>query len=77
MRGSVYNGFSITQCSERDLDYGGMYTIKKYHSEKKTTEEGWQHTKVELQPLNKDYDVIALDGETEYRTVGVLKCVLK
>ena len=75
--GSRNGEIVLTQCSERDLDYGGMYTIKKYHSEKKTTEEGWQHTKVELQPLNKDYDVIALDGETEYRTVGVLKCVLK
>ena len=75
--GSRNGEIVLTQCSERDLDYGGMYTIKKYHSEKKTTEEGWQHTKVELQPLNKDYDMIALDGETEYRTVGVLKCVLK
>lgn len=27
-------------------DYGGMYTIKKYHSEKLVTDEGWQHTKV-------------------------------
>ena len=74
--GSRNGEIVLTQCSERDLDYGGMYTIKKYHSEKKTTEEGWEHTKVELQPLNKDYDVIELDGETEYRTVGVLKCVL-
>ena len=74
--GSRNGEIVLTQCSERDLDYGGMYTIKKYHSEKKTTEEGWEHTKVELQPLNKDYDVIELDGETEYRTVGVMKCVL-
>ena len=67
----------LTECNKKDLDYGGMYTIKKYHSEKNTTEEGWQHTKVELQPLNKEYEVIELDSETEYRTVGVLKCVLK
>ena len=67
----------LTECNEKDIDYGGMYTIKKYHSEKQVTEEGWQHTKVELQPLNKDYDVIELDGETEYRTMGVLKCVIK
>lgn len=66
----------MTECSEKDLDYGGMYTIKKYQSEKQVTEEGWQHTKVKLVPLNKDYDVIELDGETDYRTIGVLKCVL-
>ena len=49
---------------------------KKYKSEKMVTEEGWQHTKVELIPLNKEYDTIVLDGETEYRTIGILKCVL-
>jgi hypothetical protein len=26
--------------------------------------------------LNKDYDVIELDGDEEYRTIGILKCVL-
>lgn len=66
----------LTECNEKDIDYGGMYTIKKYHSEKLVTEEGWRHTKVELLPLNKDYDVIELDGDEKYRTIGVLKCVL-
>ena len=74
--GSRNGEIVLTECSEKDLDYGGMYTIKKYHSEKLVTEEGWQHTKVELVPLNKNYDTIELDGETEYRTIGVLKCVL-
>jgi len=41
------------------------------------TEDGWQHTKVELVPLNKDYETIEFDGDTEYRTVGIFKCVLK
>lgn len=66
----------LTECSEKDLDYGGKYTIKKYQSEKHQTEEGWQHTKIELIPLNNDYDVIELDNDTDYRTIGVLKCVL-
>lgn len=74
--GSREGEIVLTECDEKDIDYGGMYTIKKYHSEKKVTEEGWQHTKVELIPLNKDYDTIELDGDAEYRTVGVLKCVL-
>ncbi len=74
--GSREGEIVLTECNEKDIDYGGMYTIKMYHSEKAMTEEGWQHTKVELVPLNKEYDVIELDEETDYRTIGVLKCVL-
>lgn len=74
--GSRNGEIVLTECSEKDIDYGGMYTIKKYHSEKLLTEEGWQHTKVELMPLNNNYDVIELDGETKYRTVGIFKCIL-
>ena len=74
--GSREGEIVLTECNEKDIDYGGMYTIKKYHSEKLVTEEGWRHTKVELLPLNKDYDVIELNGDEEYRTIGVLKCVL-
>ena len=74
--GSRNGEIVLTQSSEFDSEYGGKYTIKKYHREKVVTEEGWQHSKVELIPLNKDYDAIELDGETEYRTIGVLKCVL-
>ena len=66
----------LTECSEKDLDYGGKYTIKKYHSEKHQSEDGWQHTKIELIPLNNDYNTIELDNETDYRTIGVLKCVI-
>ena len=74
--GSRNGEIVLTQSSEFDSEYGGKYTIKKYHSEKMATEEGWQHSKVELIPLNKDFDVIELDEETEYRTIGVFKCVL-
>ena len=76
-RGGSRNGeIVLTECNEKDIDYGGMYTIKKYQSEKVVTEEGWQHTKVKLIPLNKDFDVIELNEETEYRTIGIFKCVL-
>jgi phage repressor protein C with HTH and peptisase S24 domain len=74
--GSRNGEIVLTQSSEFDTEYGGKYTIKKYHSEKVVTEEGWRHSKVELIPLNKDFDVIELDEETEYRTIGILKCVL-
>lgn len=34
------------------------------------------HTKIELEPLNKEYPIIKLDEDSEYRILGVLKCVL-
>lgn len=74
--GSRNGEIVLTQSSQYDSEYGGKYTIKKYHSEKVVTEEGWQHSKVELIPLNKDFDVIELNEEDKYRTIGVLKCVL-
>ena len=74
--GSRNGEIVLTQSNEFDSDYGGKYTIKKYHSEKTITDEDWKHTKIELIPLNKDYNVIELDSDTEYRTIGVLKCIL-
>ena len=40
--------------SMSDPEGGGRYTIKKYHSEKVMTEEGWSHQRIELRPLNSD-----------------------
>ena len=76
-KGGSRNGeIVLTQTNAIDADYGAEYTIKQYHSEKIQTEEGWQHAKVELEPLNKEYKSIRLQDDVEYRTVGVLKCVL-
>lgn len=75
--GSRNGEIVLTQCRDNDLEYGGRYTIKKYHSEKIYYEDGsWEHTKIELIPLNKDYEIIVLEDGVEYRTIGVLKCVL-
>ena len=74
--GSRNGEIVLTQCQDFDTDYGGKYTIKKYHSEKRATDESWEHAKIQLVPLNKDYDTIELDGEN-YRTIGILKCVLR
>ncbi len=74
--GSRNNEIVLTQCQDYDIDYSGKYTIKKYHSEKIQNEEGWQHTKIELIPLNSDYNTIELDLDNNYRTIGILKCVL-
>lgn len=74
--GSRNGEIVLTQSSEFDSEYGGNYTIKKYHSEKEATEEGWQHSKIELIPLNAEFSIIELDRDSVYRTIGILKCVL-
>lgn len=74
--GSRNGEIVLTQSREYDSEYGGKYTIKRYLSEKVVTEEGWQHSKVELQPLNPDFDPIELDEFGDYKTIGIFKCVL-
>jgi SOS-response transcriptional repressor LexA len=51
---------------------GGEFTIKVYESEKTVSEEGWQHTRIRLKPLNPDYPVLDLEDESEYRVLGEL-----
>ena len=52
-------------------------TIKKYHSVKKYYDDGsWEHEKIELIPLNNEYDTIVLEAGSKYRIIGILKCVL-
>ena len=41
-----------------DPENGGRFTVKKYHSKKTVTEDAWQHDRIELLPLNPDYDPI-------------------
>ena len=68
----------LTNCPDKDTDTDCHYTIKKYHSESKPCEEdSWTHKKIELIPLNRDYDVIELNEDTEYRTIGVLKYIIE
>ena len=74
--GSRNGEIVLTQSSEYDDAYGGRYTIKRYHSEKSNTEDSWQHSKVELQPLNPDFDPIELSEDDDVRTIGIFKCVL-
>lgn len=74
--GSREGEIVLSQSREYDSEYGGKYTIKRYHSEKAVTEEGWQHSKVELQPLNPDFDTIELDEFGDYKTIGIFKCIL-
>ena len=41
-----------------DPENGGCFSVKKYHSRKSVTEEGWRHELIELHPLNPDFDPI-------------------
>lgn len=59
---------------------GGRYTIKRYRSTKRVTEEGWAHETVELQPLNPDPEfkpiTITADQSDSMRVIGEFVCVL-
>lgn len=53
-------------------------TIKKYHSEKQATEDGWEHTSIELIPLNNDYKPLTLNQtEESFKVLGILKKVIR
>ncbi len=58
---------------------GGRYTIKRYHSTKRVSEDGWQHETIELQPLNKEYQPIEVSPEEaeDLRVIGELVCVVE
>ncbi len=55
-----------------DPEEGGRYTIKRYHSTKHVSGEDWEHTTIELQPLNKDYAPIQVSAEQadDLRVIG-------
>jgi SOS-response transcriptional repressor LexA len=60
---------------------GGQYTVKVYHSEKRTrTANDWQHLRITLQPLNPAFAPIILepDEESQVRVladfVGTVAC---
>ena len=58
-----------------DPEDGGRYTIKRYHSTKRSRgEEGWEHQTIELQSLNQDYPAIHLSpgDAVDLRIIGEL-----
>ena len=72
--GTRQDSIVLTELTSRDMDYGGMYTIKKYYSEKVYDEDGInQHSKVVLRSLNHDYDNIDITEEdaSEMKTIGI------
>lgn len=74
------NQIVLTQLITHDTDYGGMYTIKKFHAVQKPDEYGnMRNEKVELISYNPTYSPIILTGDdADYvKTVGVFVDVLR
>jgi SOS-response transcriptional repressor LexA len=42
---------------------GGRFTVKKYHSEKTVTADGWRHDRIQLLPLNPAFEPIDIEPE--------------
>lgn len=62
-----------------DSEDGGRYSVKRYHSTKTTSEDGWQHEAVELQPLNPAFATIQLsaDDAQDLRVIGEFVAVIE
>ena len=62
-----------------EAEGGGLYTVKRYHSTKTPTEDGWQHETIELQPLNRAYSAISLaaNDAQDLRVVGEFVAVIE
>jgi SOS-response transcriptional repressor LexA len=55
---------------------GGEFTIKRYRSTKKATEDGWEHTAIRLEPLNPEFGAWELLQE-QFRVIGEFIKVLE
>ena len=57
---------------------GGRFTVKKYHSEKSVTADGWRHDRIQLLPVNPAFEPIAIEAEdaSEAVIVGELSTTL-
>jgi len=65
--GSRNNKILLVRHSEiSDPETGGAYTIKKYYSEKIFNKNGtWRHIKIELKPLNNNYEPFIFENVQE------------
>lgn len=63
----------LIQCqTKHDPEDGGRYTVKKYHSTKIATEEGWVHETVELRPLSPEKNPIRISGDDDTKDLRVI-----
>jgi SOS-response transcriptional repressor LexA len=63
------------------LNYGepgeNRFTIKRYTSTKRRTEEGWEHERIRLEPLNPEYEAWDLDEDARIKVIGEFVRVLE
>jgi SOS-response transcriptional repressor LexA len=57
---------------------GGRFTVKKYHSEKTVTADGWRHDRIQLLPVNPAFEPIEIEPENsgDLTIVGELEELL-
>ena len=48
-----------------DPETGGAFTVKRFRSEKESTDGSWRHTRIVLEPLNRAYEPIVVAAEPE------------
>ena len=62
------------------MNYGepgeNRLTIKRYTSKKRRTEEGWEHDRITLEPLNPEYEAWDLDETARLAVIGEFVSVL-
>ena len=76
---AFYDGnIILAEIPDKDSDYGGSFTIKKYTREKAVVDGFEQKVSVTLVPLNPDYDSMSFDLESEDKPnmVGVFRNVI-
>jgi SOS-response transcriptional repressor LexA len=57
---------------------GGRFTVKKYHSEKTVTADGWRHDRIQLLPVNPAFEPIEIEpAEVDALwVIGTLQAVI-
>lgn len=62
-----------------ESDAGGQrYTVKRYHSEKRYSDDGeWAHSVVRFEPLNPEFDAWEIDDEHQCRVLAEFVRVLE
>lgn len=79
-RGSVVGSRQGKRLLVEDMsqpDEGARYTVKRYKSSKRQTEEGWEHERVVLEPLNPEFEAWELTEDGRYRVIGEFVQVLE
>jgi SOS-response transcriptional repressor LexA len=58
---------------------GGRFTVKKYHSEKTVSADGWRHDRIQLLPVNPAFELIEINPEDSGDLIvvgGLIQCMV-